>query len=1382
MKILIVDADLETRTYVTSLIQDRGCEGVHVSTGEQALEVLKESSGTIQGVLSALFLPDMDGYRLCHSLKKIHTDKPIPVILYCTGVERDARTFAHALGAAYCDLSSLEEKPIDLILDELDHPHVPQPFTDDMFNLQHAQVLNQISAAAVSQNKSLEKDLSFSREQYTALFEGSHDAVFLLDKEKKCIDANKKACDLLGYKKKEIKTLYFRDLLISSDIPDFSHKMNRIFSGESTLTFERKVRSRKGVAIGVEIIASAVPDGTGAVTCIQLVCQDMTERKKVEAELTYRLIIEKAISQASRLLVSPGSLQYEEVLEVLCKVFTASRAYVVKLGNPPSQIEAVYSWSDQDNDGTYAPFQKGKDLSSLPWWFGTCKAGENIVVQTLQDLPGKADAERTMLQSENVYSVVAVPILSMDRNLMGFMGIDDINQCRKWDPEDAQALRIVADMMANYWERRQVQKALQEREEQYRNLFENTPIGIYRTTPEGKILMVNPALIHMLGYSTAEELAQRNLEEEGFEPEYPRSQFKTQLEGDGEIIGLESAWVRNDGTTLHVRENARIVRDPAGNVCYYEGTVEDITERKIAEKRLIESEERYRSIFDLVPDGIVTTDIKGFVTSCNMAFLQLTGFSMGDIVGHHFSKLPTIQMKDLPQILKFFGSIVRRGKTGPMELHWLHRDGTVRRAEIRASIMKRNGIPIGILGIARDITEQKQTQEMLKESEEKYRSLMEHLSVGVYRATPGREGQFIDVNQAFVKMLGYTSKEEVLALKVSEIYLNPQDRMVFNEKISSQGFVKNEELHLKRKDATPIIVSDSGTTIYDKKGQVLYYDGISEDITERKRIEEELLQYRLNLEDLVKERTVALENINQQLQREIAERKLAEEFLAAEKEQLSVTLRSIGDGVITTDTQGQIVLINKVAETLTGWSMEEAVGAPLHKVFCIINEKTRLPCENPVNKVLTGGTIVGLGNDTMLISRDSTERIIADSGAPIRDLNSKIIGVVLVFRDITEKQKMEQELLKTQKLESLGILAGGIAHDFNNILTAILTNVTLAKAYTADERTVQKLTTVEKAIQQAKDLTQQLLTFSRGGAPIRKTTSIGELIKDTAGFALRGSNVRCHFSIPHDLWSVDIDEGQISQVINNLIINADQAMPEGGILEILAENIKITAQQQPPLAPGAYVTISIKDQGVGIPEQHLHKVFDPYFTTKHKGVGLGLATTYSIIKHHNGHISVESPPGEGTTFIIWLPASGEEHRGEKESSPVPLKGKGNLLVMDDEDIILEAAGDVLEYLGYRVVCARNGKEAIAVYSRALEEGNPFDAVIMDLTIPGGLGGKETIQQLIDIDPDVIAIVSSGYSNDPVMANFREYGFKGVVTKPYTIEELSKTLHTVLSEG
>jgi PAS domain S-box-containing protein len=516
--------------------------------------------------------------------------------------------------------------------------------------------------------------------------------------------------------------------------------------------------------------------------------------------------------------------------------------------------------------------------------------------------------------------------------------------------------------------------------------------------------------------------------------------------------------------------------------------------------------------------------------------------------------------------------------------------------------------------------------------------------------------------------------------------------------------------------------------------------------------------------------------------RDITERRQAEKALATEKERLAVTLRSIGDGVITTDIKGEIVLINKVGEDLTGWTQEEAMNRPLAEVFHIINENTRKRCENPFEKVIKTNGIVGLANDTVLVARDDTERIIADSGAPIRDKDGNIIGVVLVFRDITEKRKMEEELLKADKLGSLGILAGGIAHDFNNILTAILGNITLAKAYTKPGHKVyERLTEAEKACLRAKDLTQQLLTFSRGGAPIKKIASVSESLRDAVPFALSGSNVRCEFTIPDDLWPVEIDEGQISQVINNLIINASQAMPEGGIIKVRAENMVVDAGQSLPLKEGRYIKISIEDQGIGILKEHLSKIFDPYFTSKRKGSGLGLTVAYSIIQKHNGYIDVKSKLGVGTTFFICLPAS--EHSiaiKDKEIDKIS-KGTGRMLLMDDEEMVRDVAGEMLRHMGYSVEFAKNGVEAIELYKIAKESGEPFDAVILDLTVPGGMGGKEAIEKLLEIDPNVKAIVSSGYSNDPVMSDFRRYGFRDVVAKPYKIKELGKTLYGVIME-
>jgi PAS domain S-box-containing protein len=511
---------------------------------------------------------------------------------------------------------------------------------------------------------------------------------------------------------------------------------------------------------------------------------------------------------------------------------------------------------------------------------------------------------------------------------------------------------------------------------------------------------------------------------------------------------------------------------------------------------------------------------------------------------------------------------------------------------------------------------------------------------------------------------------------------------------------------------------------------------------------------------------------------DISERKLAETKLAEETERLAVTLRSIGDGVITTDTQGRIILINNVAESLTGWSNAEATGHPLSEVFNIVEGETKQPCESLVEKILDSGNIIGLEERTVLISKNGQERNIADSGAPIRDKDKNIIGVVLVFRDITERLRTEQELVKVKKLESVGVLAGGIAHDFNNILAAILGNIDLALLDPHLSGSTKKLLKeAVKAAFRARDLTQQLLTFSKGGEPIKKTASLADVVRDSADFILRGEKIACHYSFPKDLWLVNIDKGQISQVVQNIMLNASNAMPDGGVVEVSCENVS-TAYARSIGLPGNvhYVEMRIKDSGVGIPTNVLDRIFDPYFSTKQEGSGLGLAITHSIVTKHGGHISVQSSPGEGTTFTIYLPASEQSLISVKEEEKQTQSAKkSTILVMDDEEQVRNIIEAMLGQLGHSVVLAKDGSETIRIFKEAMESDTPVDLIIMDLTIPGGMGGRETVQKILEIDSEAKAIVASGYSNDPVMANFEDYGFCGSLVKPFQLVELQKVV-------
>lgn len=551
---------------------------------------------------------------------------------------------------------------------------------------------------------------------------------------------------------------------------------------------------------------------------------------------------------------------------------------------------------------------------------------------------------------------------------------------------------------------------------------------------------------------------------------------------------------------------------------------------------------------------------------------------------------------------------------------------------------------------------------------------------------------------------------------------------------------------------------------------------IAEDNKKLKEIESILTKYQRNLEDLVELRTNELED---------------------SKQILADIIDFLPDPTFAIDKEGKIIFWNKEIEQLTGFSSSELVGKNNYEHGLAIYGK-RVPClidwffiedksytSRYKNLIIDDNTL--LCNVSVFLKNLNRESHLWAKVTPLKDNCGNVVGAIETIRDIADIKKMEEELIKIKNIESLGFLAGGIAHDFNNLLAVILGNISLiSNDMSAKSSSFKFIGNIEKASHKAKELCQQLLTFSKGGMPVKTTASIKDLVKDAALFSLRGSNIECKFEIEENLFQLDIDKSQISQVINNLVINAIQAMPSGGIIEIKCNNETISPNSTLVIPQGTYVRIVIQDYGTGIPEEYLDKIFDPYFSRKKEGSGLGLSICYSVIKKHGGYIFVESKVEFGSTFTIYLPSSQNinttEGLQEKKQMDVIKKGNGRILVMDDDLLIRSTINDLLERLGYEVEFASNGEEAIKLYSESLDTEKIIDIVIMDLTIKGGMGGKETITELKKINSNVKAIISSGYSDDLVISNYKEYGFLNVILKPYNINQLSSVLHSTLGKN
>lgn len=810
---------------------------------------------------------------------------------------------------------------------------------------------------------------------------------------------------------------------------------------------------------------------------------------------------------------------------------------------------------------------------------------------------------------------------------------------------------------------------------------------------------------------------------------------------------IEYRLLVQDDEYKHIESQWNAAKDDKGQVIHILIAARVITKRKRAEEALRESVKHFRALLENISDAISLINPYGIVLYTSRSTNRVLGYSANEFVGTNVFDL--IHTDDLSQVLEQMTFLRKKeGSVQSLQFRIKHKDTSWRWMEGVANNLTHEPSVQAVVFNYRDITQRKEAEDALRESDKRFRSLIENSSDAITMISA--EGTVLYAGPSLQHVVGY-SPDEMVSGNLFQL-VHPDDRFLaetlFKELITHPRKVMTLQFRMLHKDGT-----------------WRWMEGIANNLISEPSIKTVVFNFR-----------------------DITERKKANEALAEEKERLLVTLRSIGEGVITTDTQGCVVLMNRSAEITTHVTQEEAMGRPIQQILRLASEKTEEIIEYPVDKVLQTKRIADATDHVLILPKTNEKRIITDNAAPIQDKEGNLLGVVVVFRDTTDRLKMEEELLKARKIESIGILAGGIAHDFNNILSAILGNISMSKMkleHGNKEKSLELLTRAEKASERARDLTQQLLTFSKGGAPVKRTSSISDLLRDSASFSSAGSNARCEFAISPNLWPVDMDAGQMSQVINNLVINARQAMPNGGVINIEANNIIFDSDNTKygvHLKKGNYIKIAIRDQGIGIAPENLQKIFDPYFTTKKSGSGLGLATSYSIIKNHEGAITVESAKGTGTIFYIVLPASKNIMPLQKvqESRPEPAHGK--VLIMDDEEIIVEMSEAMLTELGYQVATAKDGKEAVELYIKHKNMGSPFDVVIMDLTIPGGMGGEETIKQLKAFDSNVKAIVSSGYSNDPIMANFKKFGFVNVLTKPYQIRELARIIDSIFTDG
>lgn len=741
--------------------------------------------------------------------------------------------------------------------------------------------------------------------------------------------------------------------------------------------------------------------------------------------------------------------------------------------------------------------------------------------------------------------------------------------------------------------------------------------------------------------------------------------------------------------------------------------------------------EAIQALLEISLDGFLVVDSEGRIRDVNASYCQLSGYSRQELLRMNIAE---VVESGKPEKLKTCFERFRQAGNTRYETVHRRKDGSLLDLDVVTHLVQegRDGV---IYAFLRDITEQKRVLARLRAERDLNRRYLEVASSMF--VVLNTAGEVVLINRKGCEILGY-DKSELIGLNWFEKVIPHEEieavKAVFAKLIDGEvAPVEHFDNTVLTSNGEKRLITWTNNYIKGDDGSITGVISCGKDITEREQAEAKAVE---------------------------------------ERNKLEAVMAALDAGITMQDRNFRILYQNRAHQKMQGrhigelcyhaYQKREAVcpGCLLERTFQ--DGKTH---HRQVSAPTDDGNIIYL----------------EVSSSPVRDARGEIVAAIEAVRDISDRKKLEQEVQKARNLESLGIFAGGLAHDFNNLLTGILGNLSLLREkLKGGENVGHLMDDIENAGSRAQKLTMQLLTFSKGGAPLLEAISVAEIIRHSTDFILAGSQVRFENNLPAELWPIAADSGQISQVFQNLAQNARQAMPEGGVVRISGNNVAINEQDSRLLRRGRYVKISFADTGCGISVAEISRIFDPYYTTKPDGSGLGLAVCFSIVNKHGGHIEVESVPGQGTIFHLLLPASdGDVPTAATAKKVEAIAGHGRILVMDDEEMIRAVAVAILEHLGYTAEVAEDGEEMLEQYQRAAAAGKPYDAVVMDLTIPGGLGGEQAIKKLLEMDPAARAMVSSGYANDPIIANYRTYGFSGVVVKPFTVEQLAAALSELL---